>query len=148
MKAIAGFLFFGLLAISAPAQQDLLAWSPPASIPAANAVPHVRDAPAADRPSGAKLLWRMSLLAVAAAQTSDVATSWGKWESNPLLANGRSQFGWKSLAIKPVTSSWLAVEWLPWMKRHRKLAAVVNFSAAGLVGWQAWRNAQIARPPH
>jgi hypothetical protein len=145
MKTIVGFFCIGFMAFSAHAQQENAALLPRVAYVRNAAVPAQENA-AASRPREGKRLWHISLLAIAAAQTADVATSWGKYESNPLLANGRGQFGWKSLAIKPVTSSWLAVEWLPFMKRHRGLAAAVNFTVAGLVGWQAWRNAQIARP--
>ncbi len=145
MKTILGVLCVGFMAFPGIAQQEHAALLPRAAFIRNASVP-ARENLAESRPAKGNRIWRVSLMAIAAAQTADVATSWGKYESNPLLANGRGRFGWKSLAIKPATSSWLAVEWLPFMKRHRRLAAAVNFSVAGLVGWQAWRNAQIARP--
>lgn len=46
--------------------------------------------------------WRLSVGVVAASSVADVTSSWGYGEGNPLLRNGRGEFGAKGLIIKGV----------------------------------------------
>jgi hypothetical protein len=54
---------------------------------------------AAEGPSRWRVVWRASQALLAGANAADTATSWGKYESNPLLRTGQ-RFGYGSMAIK------------------------------------------------
>jgi len=56
-------------------------------------------ASAAEKPSRWRTVWRASQVLLAGADIADAASSWGKAESNPLLATG-PRFSYGSLAIK------------------------------------------------
>ena len=56
-------------------------------------------ASAADRPGRWRALWHASEALLVAGNTADAATSWGKYETNPMLRTG-SRFSYGSLAIK------------------------------------------------
>lgn len=49
---------------------------------------------------GAEKSWKLSLIPLVAAQSLDVASSWGHFESNPLLAGPGGRFGTQSAGIK------------------------------------------------
>ena len=84
--------------------------------------------------------YRWSLVALSAASTADVASSWGLYELNPVLGNG--QFGSRQLAIKAgITAALVGAEALT-VRKHpnlRKPFTIVNWTAAGVlsgvVGW-------------
>ncbi len=45
-------------------------------------------------------IWVGSILAVTAATSMDAASSWGKYETNPVLASANGRFGAKGVSIK------------------------------------------------
>lgn len=81
---------------------------------------------------GQDRLYRWSLVAAAAAQTADIASSWGGIEANPRLGRGR-EFGWQATGIKlAVVGGGLLVQRYVLRRhpRHTRLAAAVNFGVA------------------
>jgi hypothetical protein len=96
-------------------------------------------------------LWKMSLVAVAAANALDAHSSWGKRELNPTLATAAGTFGGRSLGLKLIfTGGLVGVEYL--LARRRpgrtfyKVTSIVNFGSASVTTATAIRNYGIARP--
>jgi hypothetical protein len=88
-------------------------------------------------------LWQASLAAAIAASALDAHSSWGKPESNPVLANRAGQFGARGLALKGlITAGAFGAQWL--IVRHRpearRAATFTNFGVAAVYGAVAVRN--------
>ncbi|HXP88846.1 MAG TPA: hypothetical protein VN841_29260 [Bryobacteraceae bacterium] len=82
----------------------------------------------------------ISVGVLAGANAADAFSSRGGIEANPLL--GRGQFGARQCGVKfGVVTAVVAIELL--LPRHRKLATVLNYSAAGTSGFSAVRNLAI-----
>jgi hypothetical protein len=99
-----------------------------------------------DRPDP---LYKVSVMTLLAAQSADIASSWGKYERNPIL--GQGQFGKRQVALKGgMAAGGLALELLiikRWPK-SRRVFRWVNFAGAGVVGATAVHNWTIPRTPH
>ena len=99
--------------------------------------------------SHSKRLLVASFAAVTAAEMVDSASSWGKFEANPVL--GQSRFGGAKAGIKiGVVTGMLAGQYL--LLRHRgpgsfKAMAAINFASAGVLGGIAYHNSKIAALP-
>jgi hypothetical protein len=101
--------------------------------------------------TGGMHLWRVSVVALAAANCMDVQSSWGKRELNPALAGSRGEFGARGALLKAgITGGVVALEYLFLrVGRPRKLTrglAIVNFGNAALVGSVAVRNWRLPTP--
>ena len=85
---------------------------------------------AAERPD----LLAISQASFAVATAADSASSWGLYETNPILGNGT--FGAKQAAVHAgITSALIAAESVV-VRRHpslRKAFTVVNFAATGVL---------------
>ena len=98
--------------------------------------------------SRSKKLLLASFAAVTAAEIADSASSWNKFEMNPIL--GRSRFGIGHAGIKiGVVSAILTGQYF--LLRHRSPAtyravAMANFAGAGALGTIAIRNWRLPRP--
>ena len=84
-------------------------------------------------------LYRASQIAVGVASATDIASSWGRQELNPVL--GRGTFGAKQTTIKVglLASTMYTSDRLTF-KRRRRLLTVVNFAVAGVMTGVAVRN--------
>jgi hypothetical protein len=97
----------------------------------------------------AKILWKASVLSLAAANALDVHSSWGKHELNPVLGSGQqAKFGVQGALIKMgLQGSLMGLEYLttrghPTGKVYKALA-FVNFGAAAGVGAIAAHNYSV-----
>ena len=90
-------------------------------------------------PSYAQPLYRASQIAAGVASATDIASSWGRRELNPVL--GRGTFGVRQTGIKVglLTSTMYTSDRLTF-KRRRRLLTVVNFAVAGVMTGVAVRN--------
>ena len=90
--------------------------------------------------------YRASLIAVAGAQITDIASSWGGYELNPVLGTGR--FGPRQTAIKgALAGGGLAIQYAAVRKypRYKRIATIVNIALAGVTMGVAVRNWRIRR---
>ena len=92
-----------------------------------------------------KNLWRVSLVALAAANVMDIDSSWGKRELNSNLSGNNGRFGRDGALIKlGIVGGMFVVESL--ILRHRPSAksyrglALINFGSASVTGAIAIRN--------
>lgn len=96
------------------------------------------------------LMWKMSVAALATANTLDAASSWGKCEQNSVLAGEDGRFGAKGAFLKAgLAGGLVAAEWLITRKtnRYRKAFSILNFGSAVGIGAMAVRNYGIQSPP-
>lgn len=97
-------------------------------------------------PDTIQRIWIGSICAALAASAVDAATSWGKQESNPLLASQDGTFGTRGLAIKAgIAGALLLPQWL--LRRHKQLRTgfiVGNFADAAVFTAAAIHNAGIS----
>ena len=97
-----------------------------------------------------KNLWRVSLVALAAANVMDADSSWGKHELNPNLSGNNGRFGRDGALLKlGIVGGMFVVESL--ILRHRPSAkayrglALINFGSASVTGGMAIRNLGVPR---
>lgn len=87
--------------------------------------------------------WKLSLAPMVAAQSLDIASSWGRIENNPLLAGGNGRFGMQGAGIKiGIVGAAVVAEYLI-LKRHPKMARFfsrLNYANAIFTGSVAVRN--------
>jgi hypothetical protein len=87
--------------------------------------------------------WKVSLAPVIAAQSLDIASSWGRIENNPLLAGQNGRFGTQGAGIKiGIVGAAVVAEYLI-LKRHPKMARLfscLNYANAVFTGSVAVRN--------
>ena len=106
-------------------------------------------ASAADRPSRWHAVWRVSQAMLVAGNTADIASSWGKYETNPLLRTG-ARFSYGSMAIKlgMMTGS-LAVQQYIAHKHPDRIPyfASANLAVAGVLGIVAFHNTGVPAAP-
>jgi hypothetical protein len=99
--------------------------------------------------SRSKKLLVASFAAVTAAEMVDSASSWGKWESNPVW--GQSRFGIEKASVKiGLVTAILTGQYF--LLRHRsptafKAMAAINFASAGVLGGIAFHNSKIPELP-
>jgi hypothetical protein len=98
------------------------------------------------------VVWKASVLSLAAANALDIHSSWGKHELNPTLSAGnQATFGTHGALIKlGLQGSLLGLEYLvtrghPTGRAYKALA-VVNFGASGAMAAVAAHNYSIHRP--
>jgi hypothetical protein len=102
-------------------------------------------ASAADRSSRWRAVWRASQAMLVAGNVADIASSWGKYETNPLLYTG-PRFGFGSMAVKlAIVSGDLAVQQYVQHKSPNKIPYFVsaNFAIAGVLSIVAVHNAGV-----
>ena len=87
----------------------------------------------------AQPLYRASQIAVGVASATDIASSWGRQELNPVL--GQGTFGYRQTGIKlGILGASMATADRLTLKRRRRLLTVVNFAVAGVLTRVAVRN--------
>jgi hypothetical protein len=95
---------------------------------------------------GTPSYWKFSVAALAAAQASDVLTSRGHLESNPLAQGPNGEYSLsRGLALKSVYVPVIFSQWLV-LRHHPKFAKAFtyfNFGGAGVTGVIAFRNSRI-----
>jgi hypothetical protein len=97
-----------------------------------------------------KKIWTASVAAVVAVNVLDARSSAGRYETNPLLQNGRGQFSaGRAIAIKSGATGGILLLQVLLRKRTpeqslEKPSAIVNFAAAAVVGATAYRNTRVA----
>jgi hypothetical protein len=104
-------------------------------------------ASAAERPSRWRAIWRVSQGLLVGADAADAASSWGKYEGNPLLRTTQ-RFSYGSLAIKlGALGGGLAAQHYILRKAPEQmpLLATANLAVAGILGLVAGRNTQVPR---
>lgn len=105
----------------------------------------VPSASAADRRTRWHTVWRVSQVLLAAADAADAASSWGKYEVNPLMRTGH-RFSYGSLAIKlGVLAGGLGAQHYIQRKAPERtpLLASANLAAAAALGIVAHRNMRV-----
>ena len=81
--------------------------------------------------------WKASLGALVAASVVDVHSSWGKPESNPLLANGTGHFGARAVVLKAAVAGLaVGVQWAM-VKRNPRSARYLTISNAAMTAFYA-----------
>ena len=87
--------------------------------------------------------WKASLAPMIAAQSLDIASSWGRIENNPLLAGQNGRFGMQGAGIKiGIVGAAVVAEYLI-LKRNPKMARFfsrLNYANAIFTGSIAVRN--------
>ena len=96
--------------------------------------------------------WKASLVSLAAANALDVHSSWGKRETNHILAGQDGSFGAKGALIKlGLQGTVVGVQWLVSRRRPRaatyRYLTLLNLGASGTIGTTAIRNYGVPRPP-
>jgi len=90
--------------------------------------------------------YKASVVTAFVAQGTDIASTLGKDEANPIL--GRGPFGGRQVGIKlgifsfGMTAQYVAVRKQP---QHKRIATIVNFALAGVTMGVAVRNWRIRR---
>jgi hypothetical protein len=90
-------------------------------------------------------LWIGSMAAVVAGTAADAASSWGKLESNSLLASSNGAFGAKGLALKGAFAAAIIVPEI-FLRKHKELRTsfiVGNFGEASIFGGAVIHNLSI-----
>ncbi|HEY7387951.1 MAG TPA: hypothetical protein VH640_05550 [Bryobacteraceae bacterium] len=93
-------------------------------------------------------LWIASMVAMAAASAMDAGTSWGKLESNSLLASPDGRFGVRGAGIKVGIAAGVIIPQIL-LRRHKDLRmafSVGNFAQTAVFGGIAIHNLGIAAP--
>ena len=106
-------------------------------------------ASAADRSSRWRAVWHVSQSLLVAGNTADIATSWDKYETNPLLRVG-ARFSHDSMAIKPgMMMGGLTVQHYVAHKFPDRIpyCASANLALAGVFGIVAAHNTGVPLAP-
>lgn len=110
--------------------------------------PGVSMANVSDRDGKSNKLWVGSIFALIGGSAADAATSWGKYESNPLLASSNGRFGARGLSFKMgLTGAAIVPQIL--LRKHQQSKtrfAVFNFVGAGAFTGIAIHNLGVAAP--
>jgi hypothetical protein len=92
-------------------------------------------------------LWKFSVAALAGATSFDAASSWGKYELNPVLQSPQSTFGARGTLIKVGLAG--ASIGLQYAFRHHpgvlKAGSILNFIQAGVYTGVAAHNLGVPR---
>jgi len=84
-------------------------------------------------PCAAADLWHVSAVAYGGAMAADAASSWNKYELNPILQDRTGRFTGRGVAIKAaITGVVLIGEWMVLRRKPslKKAVTVVNFGVA------------------
>ncbi len=93
-------------------------------------------------------VWLASLFAVTGASALDAASSWGKYERNPLLASSNGTFDSRGLVLKAGLAGAIVIPQL-FLHKHQELKAkfaIFNFAGAGAFTAVAIHNLGVAAP--
>jgi hypothetical protein len=88
-------------------------------------------------------LWVASSIALLAATSADMASSWGRYEANPMLRSADGRFGVRGASIKLAMAGAIIVPQMFFMRRSprwQRLFTIANFAQAGLYTGVAIRN--------
>jgi len=102
-------------------------------------IAHVEDTP----PRHTSRLWVASCVALVAATSADMASSWGRNEANPILRSADGRFGARGVSIKLAMAGAMIAPQFFVMKRapgSQRLFTIANFLQAGLYTGVAIRN--------
>src|SRR5690348_2401299 len=102
-------------------------------------IAHVEDAPRRHT----SRLWVASCMALIAATSADMASSWGRNEANPMLRSGDGRFGARGASIKLAMAGAMIAPQFFVMRRapgSQRLFTIANFAQAGLYTGVAIRN--------
>lgn len=108
---------------------------------------YIRRSVESPHPEGRRL-WKWSAVVLAGALAADSASSWNRYEANPLLRSADGRFQGGNLALKAgIAGGGLLAQWLILRKRPEaaRAASTVNFSAAGLLGGAAIHNLHVSK---
>lgn len=106
---------------------------------------------AAEEKANRKRLWKVSILALAAANALDIASSRGRMEANPLLRTPDGSFSWqRGLVVKSsLSAATITMQMLMFRKSSRsessRAAAMVNFGSAAAIGGIAVHNLRVPK---
>ena len=93
-------------------------------------------------------VWISSICALASATAMDAGTSWGKYETNSLLASSDGKFGAKGLSMKAGFAGAVIVPQILLRKRKdlRLKFAIANFAEAAAFSGMAIHNLGVPAP--
>lgn len=103
-------------------------------------IARVEERPANHRVSR---LWMASSIALIAATSADMASSWGRYEANPMLRSADGRFGARGVSIKLAITGAMIVPQMFIMRQSpgaQRLFTIANFAQAGLYTSVAIRN--------
>lgn len=109
-------------------------------------IAHVEDAPRRHT----SRLWVASCIALLAATSADMASSWGRNEANPMLRSGDGRFGARGASIKLAMAGAMIAPQFFVMRRapgSQRLFTIANFAQAGLYTGVAVRNYGVKDGP-
>lgn len=104
-------------------------------------------ASAEDRPSRWHKVWRVSQALLIGANAADIASSWGKYEANPLLRAGQ-RFGYGAMGIKlGVLAGTLTAQHFMARKSPRQIPffTTANMAGTAVLSAVAARNMHVPR---
>jgi hypothetical protein len=104
---------------------------------------------AADRSSRWRAVWHIGQTLLVTGNAADIATSWGKYETNPVLRTG-VRFGYGSAAIKlGVMLGGLTMQHYVARKFPNRIPyfASADLALAGVLGIVAAHNTSVPAPP-
>lgn len=92
-----------------------------------------------------KIDWLLTIsrVCVGSAMVADTATSWGLYETNPVL--GRGQFGLRQAAVKTSLYGGGMAASMVVGKRHRNMQVWGNFAVCGGLGAASVSNAHLRK---
>ncbi|MBV8068811.1 MAG: hypothetical protein JO270_02825 [Acidobacteriaceae bacterium] len=140
------FLFTLLIGVGKAAPPDSDAVEP---VPPAAPISHNPER-AADRVG--RRIWIGSMVAMLAATSFDAGTSWGKRESNGLLASSNGNFAYTGIEIKAAVAAAVSISQIL-LRRHKDLRTaftIGNFAESGIFTAAGIHNLGISAPatPH
>jgi hypothetical protein len=93
-------------------------------------------------------LWVASSVALIAGTSFDAASSWGKYEANPLLRSSDGRFGSKGLMIKSAVAGGSLVPQILLRKRRKmqRMFTIANFALAGWYTGVGIHNIGVPQP--
>jgi hypothetical protein len=106
---------------------------------------------AAEEKAKPRRLWKISVLALVAANALDLVSSRGRMEANPLLRAPGGSFCWqRGLMVKTSASAVTIATQMLMMKKSRdatgqRAAAMVNLGSAAAIGGIAIHNLQVPK---
>jgi hypothetical protein len=106
---------------------------------------------AAEEKTKARRLWKISVLALVAANALDFASSRGRMEANPLMRTPNGSFSWqRGLMVKTSVSAVTITMQMLMMRKSRdasgeRAAAIVNLGSAAAIGGIAAHNLRVPK---
>lgn len=109
-------------------------------------IAHVEDAPQRHT----SRVWVASCIALVAATSADMASSWGRNEANPMLRSADGTFGARGVSLKLAMAGAMIVPQYFIAKRApgtQRLFTIANFIQAGMYTGVAVRNYGVPQAP-